>query len=260
MENKNETKNPRRKRDLEIDIIPVLKYLLSRLWLIVLVGLVTGGIAFGATKLLINPTYRSGFSAYVNNQLSQTDKDSITSSDLSASQQLTKTFSYIIRSNTVLQASLEAAGSKLTNAQFSKMVTTEIRDETQLILVYVVSEDPQEAYDLANSIAKTTPAYVADIVEGSSMKIVDYPEYPSGRYRPSYVRYGIFGFVGGALLITLILVMLFFRDDSIQDENDLEARFMLPVLGVIPDFNQIEKGSGTYYTDRYGYENQKKSV
>jgi len=172
-----EQKNPKN-NEVEIDIIPILKVLLSKLWLIILIGGVVACAVFGATKLMIKPSYRCGFSAYVNNQhATQESKSTLSNQDLIAAQHLTKTFSYILKSNTILTASLQSIDSDLSYADFSKMVSTEIKDETELIMVYVVTKDPTLSYDLANAIAKTAPAYMSDIVEGSSMKIVDYPVY-----------------------------------------------------------------------------------
>ena len=55
-------------KEIEIDLIPILKAIVSKIWLMILVGAIFAGIAFGATKVLIKPTYRCSFTAYVNNQ------------------------------------------------------------------------------------------------------------------------------------------------------------------------------------------------
>lgn len=247
--------NEKRKNEMEFDILPLIKALLTKLWLMVLVGLVVAIVAFGATKALIKPTYRCGFSAYVNNQHAQrADKSTLTNSDLVAAQHLTKTLSYIIRSNTILTASLKSIDSDLTYEAFSNMVTTDIKDETELISVYVVNQDPQMAYDLANAIAKTAPAYMAEIVEGSSMKIVDYPVYSDKRYGPSYIKYSIFGFIAGFLIVLIFFIIRYFKDDSVKEDRDLEARFSIPVLGVIPDIDNVSKNGSNYKSDyAYGY-------
>lgn len=239
--------------ETEIDLIPILKALLSKLWLIVLVGFITAFIAFGSTKLFIKPTYRCSFSAYVNNQHAQTDKITLSNSDIAAAQQLTKTLSYIIRSNTILSASLQSIDSDLSYDAFAKMVSTEIKDETELISVYVVNEDPMEAYNLANAIAKTAPAYMSEIVEGSSMKIVDYPVYSQKRYKPSYVKYALLGFLVGMLAVAAIVVIRCFLDDTVRNEDEIEQRFGLPILGVLPDNASIKKGGSDYYSYEYGY-------
>ena len=241
------------KNEIEIDLVPILKTLLPKLWLIILVGVIVGVMAFGATKLLIKPTYRCGFSAYVNNQHAQSaDKSTLTNQDLVAAQHLTKTLSYIIRSNTILSASLQSINSDISYDQFSRMVSTEIKDETELISVFVVNEDPQTAYDLANAIAKTAPAYMAEIVEGSSMKIVDYPVFSQKRYRPNYMKYAILGFLFGALLVVIIVTIRYFKDDTIRNEVDLEQRFGMPILGLLPDNLDSSSSKDNYYS--YGYD------
>lgn len=250
-----------RKNEVEIDLVPILKTLLSKLWMMILVGCIVAGIAFGATKLFIKPTYRCGFSAYVNNQHAQaTEKSILTNSDLAAAQQLTKTLSYIIRSNTILTASLQSINSDLSYEQFNRMVSTEIKDETELISVYVVNEDPQLAYDLANAIAKTAPSYMSDIVEGSSMKIVDYPVYSAKRYQPSYLRFAILGFLFGALLVAVVVLIRFFKDDTVRSEDDVEQRFGLPILGVLPDNASSNRSRDGYYSYEYGYGEKSKTA
>lgn len=239
--------NDREKRsdNIEIKMIPMLKALIRKIWLMVLVGLVIAVAVFGITKIMIKPLYRCGFTAYVNNQQAQASKDVLTSSDLVAAQHLTKTFSSIIRSNTVLTASLKSINSDLSYSQFKTMVSTEIQEGTEVISVYVVNQDPQLAFELATAIAQTAPTYMSSIVEGSSMRIVDYPEYSDNRYRPSYFKYALLGFFAGVLLVIVILVIRFIKDDTVNDEATLENQFNLPVLGIIPDVNQMDqKGSG----------------
>ena len=68
-------------REIEIDLVPIFKAVISKLWLMILIGAIFAGIAFGATKVIIKPTYRCSFTAYVNNQ---SGKDSLTQQDINA--------------------------------------------------------------------------------------------------------------------------------------------------------------------------------
>ena len=248
------------KTDAEIDMIPLIQALLKKLWLMVLVGGIVAGIVFTVSKIYIKPVYRCGFSAYVNNRQAQVDKSSLTNSDLIASQHLTKTFSHIICSNSVLSASLKSINSNLKYSQFSGMVSTSIKDETELISVYVVNKDPKLAYDLANAIAETAPKYIADIVDGSSMKIVDYPVYNETSYNPPHKKYLVLGFLVGFAGVAAIFAIRYFKDDTIKDESELESYFSLPVLGVVPDTNKTKKAGYGYYKGYYGYGRYGKST
>ena len=248
MEQKQKTRS-----DVELDIIAILKVLLSKLWLIIIVGVLFAGIFFGATKIMINPTYRSGFTAYVNNQHAQLSKDSLTSSDLSAAKQLVETYVNIVRSSRILTAAADSISLDLPYSALQDMVTADVQGETEIISVHVESTDPQVAYDLANAIATVAPQHMSDIVEGSSMKIIDYPVYNTQRYKPNYVKYSMFGFALGVLLTVVILIIRFFTDDTVRNEDEVEQRFGLPILGVLPDNSSAGRGGSGYYSYEYGY-------
>lgn len=234
--------------EMEIKIIPLLKELLKKIWVIALVGLIVGAAVFVGAKVFIKPTYRSGFTAYVNNkQSNQKDKDSLTSSDVTASKQLVLTYQKILTSNTILTAAADSIDVDMPYSSLRKMVTTEVKDDTEIISVFVENKDPQFAYDYAQAISKTAPQYMAQIVEGSSMRIIDYPEYSDTRYKPDYIRFAIFGFLGGAFLVIIWIIIRYFMDDTVKAEAEIETRFSIPILGVIPDISKASNDRSDYY-------------
>lgn len=254
-----DNRQTRNTRFIEIDLISMARVLLSKLWLIVIVGMLAACAVYVLTKTFIKPIYRCEFSAYVNNQRIQTDTTALSSQDLAAAQQLTRTFSYILESNTILSASLDSIDSDLTYKECREMVSTEIKEETELISVYVDTEDPELSYEIASAIAKTAPNHLADIVQGSSMKIVDQPVMPDGKYKPSYTVFAFIGFVLGMLPVIVWLLVRHYRDDSIKGEIELENFFSIPVLGSIPDMDKAEKATGKgYYGYGYGHSSNNK--
>ena len=234
-------------QDLEINIVPLLKEILKKLWLIILVGIIVGGAVFAGAKVLIKPSYRSGFTAYVNNKQGKKTTDYLTSSDVNAAKELVLTYKSIISSNSILSAAAESIGVDLSYNELAKKVSTEVKDETEIITVYVVDTDPQFAYDYAQAISKTAPAYMAQIVEGSSMKIIDYPEYSEKRFKPSYTRFALIGFLIGALIVVVFVIIRYFMDDTVKSENDIESSFSIPILGVIPDVSKASNNHSDYY-------------
>ena len=79
------------------------------------------------------------------------------------------------------------------------------------------------------------------------MKIIDYPEYSDKRFQPSYIRYGIIGFLIGVLLVAVWVIIRYFIDDTIKTESEIENKFALPILGVIPDVTKASNKSSDYY-------------
>lgn len=237
---------------MEINLIPLLKELLKKLWLIVLIGLLVGAASFAGAKIFVKPTYQCAFTAYINNKQTQQDTDSLTVSDVNASTQIVRTYKTTLLSARILTNAAKSISMDASYETLHKMVSIEVQDETQIITFYVVSTSPQTAYDFAEAVATNAPAQMADIVEGSSMKIIDYPQYTEKRYKPSYAHYAVIGFAIGALLVAAWVIVRYFMDDTIKSENDLESRFSLPILGIIPDVTRAGS-SGADYNDYYSY-------
>ncbi|WP_407383080.1 YveK family protein [Ruminococcus sp.] len=237
------------KEEKEIDLIPLLKALASRIWLMLLIGVLFAGIAFGATKVLIKPTYRCGFTAYVNND---SGSDKLTQQDINAGKQLVNTYVNIIRSNTILDAAAESAHLNYSYSQLKGMVSASVQGDTEIINVYVEHQDPQTAYILANAIAQTAPTYMSQIVEGSSMKVIDYPMYSDKRYKPDYIKYAMLGFLVGAVLVAVISIIQYLTDDTVKSDAELEPRFSYPILGIIPDVRSAGNSKNGNYYYRYG--------
>ena len=234
-------------------ILPVIRAVLGKLWLIVLVAILFGSAAFVATKKFVTPTYRTGFTAYVNNR-NKSDETSTTvsSSDLSASRYLVQTYGEILKSRTVLASASEKVGNYYSYGQLAGMISVATVDNTEIISVYVEMTDPQQALELAQAIAEVAPQKVATIVEGSSMQIIDAPTYPGGIYSKKKKKNAILGAIIGGMLVAVVVALKELLDDRVKDVNELEKRYGVTIIGTIPDLVSASK-----INYKYGYGNRK---
>ena len=242
-------------REVEVNIAPLLSTLLKKLWLIALSSAVMALVFFIGTNILIKPTYKASFTAFVNNQTQiQSQKSNVTTSDLQASRELVQTYARILTSNTVLSAAAnsEIINFEITPSQMASCVTTEIENKTQIIKVNVVTTDPQKSYKIAQAIATEAPDKMKIIVQGSSMSTVDEPQVPKNKFGPNYFAATLIGALVGFVLSLAYVLIRYFRDDTIKGEGDLEGRYNLPVVGVIPNMNE-NKGFVYYQNYYYGY-------
>lgn len=238
----------------QIDIISMLAVLLKKSWIIVLTAVIAGGLCFTASKLLVTPTYRASFTAYVNNRSQLSNyQDTISSNDLTAAEKLVSAYSKTITSRNILERSALSARLDFDYAALKDMVTTQVESDTGIITVYVVDTSPEGAYNLATAIATVAPNQISDIIEGSSMKIIDLPTMPTTIYKPSYIKNTAAGVLAGAFLAVAYIIIRILMDDKVKNESDLETRFSLPVVGVIPDMLNASKGNHSYYDYEYAY-------
>ena len=245
-----------------IDLFHILKTLWHRIWIIAFAGLIAGIIGFSVSAYMIPPTYSSSIMLYVNNtsfSLGNTNFN-ISASDISAAQSLVKTYREILKNRTTLERVIDKSGVDYTYQELQGMISAAPSNNTEIMRVTVVSEDPYEAAKIANCIAEVLPVRIAEIIDGSSMEVVDSAVPNLDKIAPSITKYTAVGLVIGVLSAVAILIILALLDDTIHDEEDVLRNYECPVLAKVPDLiNSAGKRYGYYYQYRHKSKNSKES-
>ncbi len=241
-----------------IDLIHILKTIWHHLWLVVLVGILGAGLTFSYAAFLITPTYSSSIMLYVNNSsFSLNDVGfSISSADLVASQKLVNTYNVLLKNRTTLERVIEEADVSYTWSQLNGMIKASSVEETEVMRITVTSSNPYEARDIANSIAVVLPQRVTEIVEGTSMEVVDSAVVNPHKVAPSITKYTLIGLLLGILLSVGILTIRALLDNTIHDEEYIVQNYRYPILAKIPDL--LNSGNRRYsykYKLKYAYKN-----
>lgn len=244
--------------EIEIDLLQLFGALWKRALAIILVAVIAGAATFAATLFLISPKYEAKTSIYVNNSSFSfgSTSFSISSSELSASNSLVSTYIFILESRTTLEDVIAQAGLEYNYEELSEMITTEAVAGTAAFTVTVESESPVEAELIANTIAQILPDRIAEIVDGSSVRIVDYAIIPAHRSSPSFVKNTAIGILLGGFLAAAVVAVKFIieqqRDEVIHSADELREIYPdITVMALIPDMRLSEK-KGYYYSSYYG--------
>lgn len=244
--------------EMEIDLLELFRALWKRALAIILVAVIVGTAAFAVTLFFVSPKYKATASMYVNNSSFSfgSTSFSISPSELSASNSLVSTYIFILESRTTLEDVIAKAGLSYNYEELSGMITTEALSGTAAFTVTVESESPAEAELIANTIAQLLPDRIAEIVDGSSVRIVDYAIIPAHRSSPNYIKNTAIGVLLGGLLAAGIVTVRFLMDESryevIHSADELREIYPdITVMALIPDMRLSEK-KGYYYSSYYG--------
>jgi len=235
--------------ELEIDLLQLVRVIWKNAILIVLVGAFCAVAVYAYTKICIAPTYKADIMVNVNNNANQTEnKDSVSTSEISASKSLVSTYIVILKSRSMLNEVKSKANLKYSYEKLYKMVAGASVSSTEILQVEVTAYSPEEAELIANTIAEVLPEKISTIIPGSSAVIVDYavaPEHASG---PHKTRNAALGFLVGAFLTSVVVVIMDMLDDTVRDETFITSNFDIPLLASIPDLSQAsENGYYSYY-------------
>ena len=206
------------------------------------------------TLFFVTPQYKSSAMFYVNNS----DIDigsttlSLTASDISASRGLVDLYIVILNTRETLLDVIDYAGADVTYGQLVGMISAEAVNETEVFRVTITHPDPVTADKLADAVAYILPKRIANIVEGTSAKIVESSVVAAGPSSPSYTKNTVVGFLVGVLAMAMFLVVRELMNVTIRTEEDIAQACKHPVLASVPDMEVTSKGG--YY---YGYGSKK---
>lgn len=216
--------------DGEIDLVELLYRLIEKWKIIVLACLLGALIAAVCTFYFMTPMYTATSKLYVVNA-----KDSaINLSDLQIGNYLASDYTEVFSNWHVHEMVLQRLGLDYTYSQLAEMVSVENPKDTRILYVNVVSDDPQEAKDMADTYAQVAREFIAVKMDTEQPNIFEEALLPSRPSSPNKSRNIIMGFMIGLILSCSVIIAQFLMDDRLRSADDIEKYVQLPTLGVMP--------------------------
>lgn len=235
--------------ELEIDLLHLVRILWQKLWIIVLTMVILGSLLFSYAMFFVTPQYQAKAMMYVNNSALSLGGTSfsISSSELSAAKSLLDVYLVILHSRTTLEAVIEEAGLDYTYEQLKGKVSAGSVNGTEIFEITATTGSPQESELIVDTLVKILPDRISDIVDGSSVRLVDHAVLPTHRSSPSYTKYAMIGMILGMVLSCGIIIVIDLMDTTVRSEDFLHQQYDIPVLAVVPDAHDAGKSSYSYY-------------
>ena len=244
------SKKQEKENEIVIDWKHLLMSIIKKSWLLAIVGIVSAAISFVYTSFFVVPQYSASVMLYVNNKSFTLGegKIDISAADLAASQSLIDTYIVILNNRTTMQEVVDRGDLDRNWAEVMGMITASKVEGTEVFTVQVTCDDPYEAEHIANTIASVLPERIEDIIDGSSMRVVDRAIVNTTRVSPSITKNVIQAIIIGVLLAAVFVAVMTLIDDTVRSEDFLSDNFDIPVLARIPEFEQESINSGYAYS------------
>ncbi|MEE0218951.1 MAG: Wzz/FepE/Etk N-terminal domain-containing protein [Streptococcus sp.] len=230
--------NNQENQAVEIDVFAMLKTLWKRKFSIVLVALVFAIAAFGYSAFLAKKEYQSTSRIYVVSRQNQ-DNNALTNSDLQAGSYLVKDYREIILSQNVLSQAIEELKLDLTPAELSKKISVSVPTDTRILSITAKDGNPKEAARIANGLRNVAAEKIISVTKVSDVTTLDEAEVPQSPSSPNIRRNVLLGFIAGAGLMVVLLVVLEVLDDRVKRPEDIEELMGLTLLGIVPDMKKL---------------------
>ena len=230
--------NNQENQAVEIDVFAMLKTLWKRKFSIVLVALVFAIAAFGYSAFLAKKEYQSTSRIYVVSRQNQ-DNNALTNSDLQAGSYLVKDYREIILSQNVLSQAIEELKLDMTPAELSKKISVSVPTDTRILSTTAKDGDPKEAARIANGLRNVAAEKIIAVTKVSDVTTLDEAEVPQTPSSPNIRRNVLLGFIAGAGLMVVLMVVVEVLDDRVKRPEDIEELMGLTLLGIVPDIKKL---------------------
>jgi capsular polysaccharide biosynthesis protein len=232
-----------------VDLLHILKTLWSKVWIIIISGILVAAIGFSYASFIITPKYSSTIMLYVNNSSFSLGNTSfsISTSEITAAQSLVKTYSEILKNRTTLERVIDKANVSYSSRALAGMIEAKPANETEIMQVTVTTTDPYEAAKIANTIAEVLPNRISEIIDGASMEVVDAAVANLDKVSPSITKYTALGLILGVLASVGALTVMALLDDTIHDEEYILNTYDYPILAKVPDLVNTSTEHYSYY-------------
>ena len=230
--------NNQENQAVEIDVFAMLKTLWKRKFSIVLVALVFAIAAFGYSAFLAKKEYQSTSRIYVVSRQNQ-DNNALTNSDLQAGSYLVKDYREIILSQNVLSQAIEELKLDMTPAELSKKISVSVPTDTRILSITAKDGNPKEAARIANGLRNVAAEKIIAVTKVSDGTTLDEAEVPQSPSSPNIRRNVLLGFIAGAGLMVVLMVVVEVLDDRVKRPEDIEELMGFTLLGIVPDIKKL---------------------
>ncbi|MBQ4327682.1 MAG: hypothetical protein IJC32_04625 [Clostridia bacterium] len=220
---------------IEIDIFKIFRSILSKLWLVILVGLIAALGAYYYTSEMVTPTYSSTARVYIQNR--QTTQSS--TSDLQSATTLKEDFQVIVRSDEVYRQALDSIGEDGANYKSLRGKVSLDNNTTRFVDITVSDPDPVRAKKLADAIAYVSRIRAKEILGVEDVAIEQLGSVSTSPSSPSMSKNIILGAAAGIVLVSCIIGLVSFFDNKLTTVDDIEKYLGITVLGSIPDIKTV---------------------
>ena len=217
----------------EIDLLELARLLWSHALQIAAAGIAAAVICLLVCTFVLTPRYQASVNLIVNSR--QDGNASITSDNINSARNLIDTYAVIIKSNLVLNDVIQRMGLDITYSQLADSITVGSVNSTQIMAITVTNENPGLAGKIAQTIAEVAPDVIVEKVEAGSCKAVSDVEIDATPVYPQTKKTTLLCALAGMVAACALLVVNHLLHNYIVDDEDVQKKLDLPVLGFIPE-------------------------
>ena len=222
----------RHDEEMEIDLLELFGYFLTKIWWIIGAFLIGALLAGLITHFVITPKYTATAKMYMVSSSSQSVVDL---TDLNIGQSISGDYVELLKTRPIVEGVIEEQNLPYTYNELCGMISLSIVNNTRIIKIDATSTDKQEAMRIANALAEKGVSELPKLMETPEPHIAEYAIVPVNKSSPSLTKNTMIGALLAMLIMLALFTVQFLMDDTFRYAEDIEREFGVMPLTVIPE-------------------------
>lgn len=212
---------------------------IKKRWIIIVAITLTATIISGIISFfVIDPVYEASTKVFVGKE--ENDNAAYNSSEINMYQQLLQTYAQAIKTKDLVNRAI--SGLKYDGLEARNVVeslTVNPISNTQILQIKYQSKDPNEAKDVLKSVTDEFIVTAKELVPNGNVRVIEEVELPQNPVSPNKKMNIAIAFLVGLMVSVGLVFLLEYLDNTYKNKDQLEKDLGIPVLGAIPDVENL---------------------
>ncbi|HAT4072072.1 YveK family protein [Clostridium perfringens] len=221
-----------------------IAYALKKRWkLIALITIAATLVSAILSFFVIKPQYESTTKLFIGKQESQ-DNNAYNNSDVMMYQQLMKTYAELVKTSDLVTKAVKSADLDYNQEEIKailKNLNATPSADTQILDLSFNGRNPKEVLKLTEAITNEFISESKELIPNGNVQVIQKPQLPEKPVSPNKKLNILVAFVLGLMVGIGVVLLLEYLDNTFKSREDLENTLELPIIGTIPDYNNMEQ-------------------
>ena len=221
-----------------------IAYALKKRWkLIALITIAATLVSAILSFFVIKPQYEATTTLFIGKQESQ-DNNAYNNNDVMMYQQLMKTYAELAKTSDLVTKAVKSADLDYNQEDIKailKNLNATPSAETQILDLSFKGGNPKEVLKLTEAITNEFISESKELIPNGNVQVIQKPQLPEKPVSPNKKLNIFIAFVLGLMVGVGVVLLLEYLDNTFKSREDLENTLDLPIIGTIPDYDNVGK-------------------
>lgn len=220
----------------EISIYEIFEALKKRWLLIVSITLVATLISIILNFFIIKPVYETSTKVFIGKE--ENNLEGYNSNDIQMYQKLLQTYAETIKTKEVIKAAINNVNADLTVKGIKESLVITPVSDTQILQIKYENKNPEIAKEILENITNEFIILAKELVPNGNVRVIEFVELPEEPVSPNKKINITITFLLGLMVSVGLVFLIEYFDNTFKNKEDLESELDIPVIGVIPSFDE----------------------